>query len=271
MPEQSVKLGEETGFSDLKCTRTWNIENQPRTAWLRGRQWRLTASLAKKVGGTFSANCSVHEDHVVTVTHNIDSDSADLTVQRFVKAVGVMGKGFKTTPGTGYLHWSELQDGAPEQRHELHPFCESKFIGIKNLQFDGPKGAEKLKKFDGVRFEIHDAPGLLMTQPRHFPLAYLTGFIVRITVSPKDGWPAEIVEFPYRSYFEIYSDPYSEAFRKSSSVPHGTPSDATLSFNEIAERYDLKCRALDAAPAAANSKATGSSSSSGAGGRRRSF
>jgi hypothetical protein len=162
-----------------------------------------------------------------------------------VKAAQVKGKQYRATSGAGYLTWSPFQ-AISESTVAVSSTCESQ-IHVAEWQDDGPRGSGKISEIGDYSFRIYDSPGLSSTMADCFPFALLAKFIVRVTVVIRDlriimgatnplQWPA-VVEFPYRTYFEVLKDPYPKGFREQTWVPRLVGQRDLTPFDEINSKF----------------------------------
>jgi hypothetical protein len=235
MPQQDVIIGAREGYEALPGTQRapGNIAHAPATLQLRAGT--IVGSLESSLKGRYDRSGSVSEIQVFKASHDIPGDRARLEVQRFVKAVQVIGPKVRQTSGKGYLRWTEF-DLRPLER-DVQALCASQ-LRAAGLQDDGPRGSGKLRLAGEMRFEIHDAPGLASSDPSYFPLAMLTDFVMRIAIQPRGaGAATEAAEFRYQCYFELLQDPYPEGMRSSSFVPTITGQSAFVPFDTIGQTY----------------------------------
>jgi hypothetical protein len=240
MPQQSLVIGARERYEALPGTTraSANIAQSPATVKLRCGS--ITAQVDTALKGRYDRSGSVSEIQVFRASHDIDGTRATLEVQRFVKAVQVIGPQMRRTSGTGYLKWTDF-DLRPAER-DIAALCASQ-IRAAGLQDDGPRGSGKLKMPSPMRFEIHDAPGLATSTAAHFPYAMLTDFIMRVIATPAGSGAAEVAEFRYQCYFEFPQDPYPKGMRDQAFVPtvSGNQSDY-VEFTAIGERFERESK-----------------------------
>lgn len=240
MPTQSLVIGARERYEALPNTirAAGNIAQSPGTVKLKCGS--ITAQVETELKGRYDRSGSVSEIQIFKARHDIDGVRATLEVQRFVKAVQVIGPQMRRTSGTGYLKWTEF-DLRPVDR-DVAALCAAQ-IRAAGLQDDGPRGSGKLKLPTDMSFEIHDAPGLATSTAAHFPYAMLTDFVMRVIATPVGSGAVEAAEFRYQCYFEFPKDPYPPGMRDQPFVPivSGHQSDY-VDFTVIGQRFERASR-----------------------------